>query len=1358
MKLPASIVFLILATFPLFGQFCNEWISESGYDKTYYKFPIVKEGLYRLNAATLEQAGFDMAHYNDIKLYAKGRQVPLYVEPNFIEFVGNRNDGEMDAALFLEPDWQISDHQSLYTDTLFYFLTWDENEDHSRYVHTENDLSAVADPEPFFIHRSTWWAENVFHSGVPFRIGNVNMTYSAFDEGEGFWSPFVDSNAQATNTIVLKTPAVYSGPDAPAPLLQTKIAGRSNEILIFPDHHTKVSVGDELVLDFTFDGHDIAEYESVVSPSALNTLPNSQTQVSYTAASENPDVSDRFSFAYTHLDYARDFDFAGKKGFAFSLDNSSDKYIEISNFDGGVSPVLYDMTNNRRYQPVAENGLYKFQLLAGPDSGEKMDLFFASTDGGFNLAFDLIDTLEPIQFTDYSAIQNQGEYLIIFHPLLTVDTDGVDRIEAYADYRTSDVGGGYSVVTANIEELYDAFSWGVKKHPLAIRNFVNYAIANWTVDPDYLLLIGKSINYKKCRYSPVSYQKNLLPSFGNPASDPLLTTSGNDSYRSQLATGRVSAKSAEQVKIYLDKVVEYEAKEFEDNCDDLTARAFSRRAVHLSGCYNHDDNENGISDDYELFTSILAVYEEAIENDIFRGEVVDSFHYVKPIFSGGVSGSDPGPQGYQAYQDRLAEGVSIINYIGHGTSDFYPTWDFSNSWFLQASNFDPGHYPIIFSGSCFVGDVHVADQISMAEDWTLRPNGGAIGFLGGVQFGFANHLAIYMEALHEQYTDDLYGMSMGTCMKAATEDLYIDLQAINNPTGFSTRKTIEEYTWIGDPAIRLTTYENPEYYFPQADSSIVISGLEPNASEISLAVTVANFGNPAYQPLLIEISIQVPEEAYDEVFLFEVVAAPSDESTYEFDIDISDLPEGSAALTVHLDPNVLLQEDCIDNNLTSALFEHEIWQCPSSTEPLLTQEICSGYSPELPTADLQAAISDEDGLAVGGEDPQISWFRDAAMTEAYDGAALFAEAEDQCANEVFDFYAAISCTTDTALIPVGRLSVTVFAPLTAPTIVRLDDACNYELILACPDAQTLSNEAYFFQLEPEDPAGTLDVIIENALACTGQFTIDYEACPAPPPPLCPTFLGLSATSLQVCEGEFFTLSLEAENAELGEVRWVFPENRIEYGFETEPLLVDPPLGCSAVYPVQVELTCSEPGEVIYSEEIYVEVFAEPVLEAVYDTCFVSLSSKCEDHLITWIDSEGNAGSGDSYEFEPGCEVDVTFSAENASTQPDCGTAELTVECDCELSTAIEDQDLEKQLKISPNPNSGHFVIRVPAHNSSADIRLEVFDALGRSLEFNYQQVEVDLQVQLPSSSHGLFFLQVIDGASNTRMTEKILVR
>ena len=74
-------------------------------------------------------------------------------------------------------------------------------------------------------------------------------------------------------------------------------------------------------------------------------------------------------------------------------------------------------------------------------------------------------------------------YVIISHSKLRTQS------QQYANYRSST----QNVVLIDIEDLYDQFAFGVRKHPLSIKNFMDFAISNWLSPPKYLFILGKSI-------------------------------------------------------------------------------------------------------------------------------------------------------------------------------------------------------------------------------------------------------------------------------------------------------------------------------------------------------------------------------------------------------------------------------------------------------------------------------------------------------------------------------------------------------------------------------------------------------------------------------------------------------------------------------------------------------------------------------------------------------------------------------------------------------------------------------------------------------------------------------------------------
>ena len=94
-----------------------------------------------------------------------------------------------------------------------------------------------------------------------------------------------------------------------------------------------------------------------------------------------------------------------------------------------------------------------------------------------------------------------------------------------------------------IDQLEDQFAFGIKKHPLSIRNFIRWARVNYPAPLKNVLLIGKGVLYTQFRVAesnPDIDKLDLVPTFGTPASDILLTAVGNSSVP-LTPIGRISA-------------------------------------------------------------------------------------------------------------------------------------------------------------------------------------------------------------------------------------------------------------------------------------------------------------------------------------------------------------------------------------------------------------------------------------------------------------------------------------------------------------------------------------------------------------------------------------------------------------------------------------------------------------------------------------------------------------------------------------------------------------------------------------------------------------------------------------------------
>ncbi len=242
--------------------------------------------------------------------------------------------------------------------------------------------------------------------------------------------------------------------------------------------------------------------------------------------------ADRFVVSYFELSYPRQFDFGNQKFFKFSLPATASGYnLQITNFNyGSEAPLLLDLTTGQRIiTDISTPGMVK--VVLGPGTARDLVLVNAETSNINSVA-----SLTSKTFKRFYDVANQGNYVIITNTALFNGTHGNNPIEDYKNYRSSAVGGGFNVQVIDIDELVDQFAFGIRKHPSSIKNFLRFARANFSTAPSYVFLIGKGVAYSEDRKhdnDPVAGQLNLVPSFGSPASDNMLSSDdGCHSYRS----------------------------------------------------------------------------------------------------------------------------------------------------------------------------------------------------------------------------------------------------------------------------------------------------------------------------------------------------------------------------------------------------------------------------------------------------------------------------------------------------------------------------------------------------------------------------------------------------------------------------------------------------------------------------------------------------------------------------------------------------------------------------------------------------------------------------------------------------------
>src|SRR5438309_606523 len=140
-KVFVFIVLILITGVAISQSYYNEWID---YSKTYYKFKVGSTGLYRINTSDLTRIGLASVPAQNFQLWRNGKEVALYSSTasgvlganDYLEFWGEKNDGVNDKDLYRNPVNQLSDKESLLTDTAAFFLTVNSAGTNLRFVQT----------------------------------------------------------------------------------------------------------------------------------------------------------------------------------------------------------------------------------------------------------------------------------------------------------------------------------------------------------------------------------------------------------------------------------------------------------------------------------------------------------------------------------------------------------------------------------------------------------------------------------------------------------------------------------------------------------------------------------------------------------------------------------------------------------------------------------------------------------------------------------------------------------------------------------------------------------------------------------------------------------------------------------------------------------------------------------------------------------------------------------------------------------------------------------------------------------------------------------------------------------------------
>ncbi|MFA6216208.1 MAG: C25 family cysteine peptidase [Candidatus Omnitrophota bacterium] len=415
---------------------------------------------------------------------------------------------------------------------------------------------------------------------------------------------------------------------------------------------------------------------------------------------------------------------------------------------------VFDITRENRPVRLANvsvenNGLTYSARFNNRDKNKRM--YVAVSDKGVR---------SPVEITqsgpsDIIKKTNQADYIVITH------SDFLEGIKPLVEYRASQ---GYSVKVVTVDEIYDAFNYGVFS-PVAIKDFLKYAYLNWQLPkPKYVLFVGDGTFDYKDQYQLGA--KNLVPAylvyagrFGEGPSDGWFATF-EDSALPKMMIGRLPVNDTVQLQAVIQKIINYETAGYSTGNHLLVADGDEHKA-------------------YSSLSDRLALEFPAPDQKVKLYLDNDSASAV-----------------HQGILEEINRGVSFVTYTGHGGISLWSTSRvFTNADVGRLTN--TGKYPFFITLTCANGYFIYPQRIldSVGEVLLLTPDKGAAGGVFPSIVSSPEEQEFFAKGFYQAVFDNNnMNMSFGEAIQLAKKYVYEK----NNP---NIRAILETYNLFGDPAM-----------------------------------------------------------------------------------------------------------------------------------------------------------------------------------------------------------------------------------------------------------------------------------------------------------------------------------------------------------------------------------------------------------------------------------------------------------------------------------------------------------------------------------------------------------------------------
>ncbi len=735
------------------------------------RMSIDQDGIYFLPYEKLQKAGVPLSRISPhtVKLFNNGKEIPIHVSSrsgvdfrpgDFISFYGRALRGEHHH------------HLSQFAHCDVYWLVWELSGVGLRAAEVSgarkrNEIISV-DPsgEQSRINANEFPDTIHFEKDSDIRwlgsIYNVEQMADAFTSENSIdnWYWGLIGDKELTDfTIDVSSPSRNKNQSA---RLRIAFIGLSSNSGIENDHMLEILLNDDQFGESpqiaSWDGQKSYIFESDFFP--VNRLREGTNKITFRRP-DRPFV-DRTALNWIELEYVRNFK-THDNSLSFRSNPKDTNGLFHFTLSGFKSPGidLWDITHNRVFSrmEISHNAAAGEYEVSFQDSIMRPTRYMAVCHS---------KRLTPKKMI-LDTIRREWDFFNINYLMITTDSL-LSTLKPLADLHEK---RGLKTRIVAVEDIYNRFSHGIQ-NPSSIRMLIDHIISSQNTHTlKYVLLAGDASHdlYKQREdLTLVPTHLSGVPGWGPAACDDyFVTVKGSDNFP-DAAVGRLPARNREDLRIMVEKTVNYIVH---------PQRGYWRDNLLLAG---------GREEDFTLFndkvqSNILSQRFNVIRMD---ADPKSPFYHSQSTAASQMTG-------------HINSGVSILNFAGHGggniwsDSRFFSYEDLPN---LHNSQWGKGgRLPVIFSFTCLTGFFESVFYKSLGEEFLRNGPDGSIAFYGASAYTLKEIDLKFNSILLENLVHGSFN-TLGELIRHSELVALVKYRSQALPV-------VNQYNLLGDPALPL---------------------------------------------------------------------------------------------------------------------------------------------------------------------------------------------------------------------------------------------------------------------------------------------------------------------------------------------------------------------------------------------------------------------------------------------------------------------------------------------------------------------------------------------------------------------------